>query len=51
MHMEKRKENKRRFNAWLDVELLAKIEEMAKKENRTITNMMETLLIEAVKDK
>jgi len=52
MHMEnKRSDNKRRFNAWLDADLLKTIQKMAEEQNRTVTNMIEVLLLDAVKSK
>lgn len=35
----------------IDNELMAKLKELAESENRKLSNMVETLLYEAVKDK
>jgi len=46
--MEKRR-NKRKLNAWMDIDLLAEVKKMAEAQNRSLTNMIETILWEAVK--
>ena len=39
------------LNATIDVELMEKLKELAKKENRNFSNLIETLLYKAVNDK
>ena len=39
------------LNATIDSELMAKLKELAKKENRNFSNLVETLLYKAINDK
>lgn len=48
LNMNKAKIERKRFNGWIDVEVLKKVEQMAKKEKRSLSNMVECILTKAV---
>ena len=51
VNMEKRNGQTKVFSARIDEEVLQKVAEKAKDENRSLSNMIETILRRAVEDK
>lgn len=51
VNMEKRNGQTKVFSARIDEEILQKVAEKAKDENRSLSNMIETILRRAVEDK
>ncbi len=51
VNMKKQSKQTKVFSARIDEEVIAKVAEMAKAENRSLSNMIETILRKAVENK